>query len=90
LELPNGCSPDDYAALGGRAIFRFGGAAKGMAEELTRPEDPRRYEGPVGFEPRENDLTLEQTPYVLIGFALMVDEVAMGEPQQSSIRTAVG
>ena len=55
----SGLAPEDlaHACPDGRLlrfslrdiIFRFGGAAKGMAEELTRPEEPRRNDGPVGF-----------------------------------------
>ena len=61
-----------------------------MAEELTRPEEPRRNDGPVGLQPREKDLAFEQTRHVLITLALAVDDVVIGEPQQTSIGATVG
>ena len=61
-----------------------------MAEELTRSEETCRNDGSVGFQPRENDLTFEQTPYVLTALALAVDDLAMGERQATSIGTGVG
>ncbi len=90
LELLNRGSPNLYGALGGSAIFRFGGTAKGMAEELTLPEEPRGNDGAVGFQPRKNDLTLEQTPYVRTRLTLAVDDVMVGELQQGGFGTDFG
>ena len=61
-----------------------------MAEELARPKELRRNDGPVGFQPRENDLTFEQTPYVLTTLALAVDRCRDGRTSTGELRDSCG